>query len=75
MYGLPIGLFIFGSYYWALRRILYDPMIATGAFVMFMMFLVGEAYYVTTPVGYALIAAAFVFRHEYASEESLIGTV
>ena len=69
MYGLPIGLFIFVSYYWAFRRILYDPMLATGGFVMFMLFFAGQAYYTSAPVCYALIAGAFVFRHESASEE------
>ncbi|MGV7235035.1 MAG: hypothetical protein ACQ9ET_02155 [Nitrosomonadaceae bacterium] len=69
IYGLPFGLFIFGSYYWALRRMLYDPILVTGAFVMFMLFLSSEAYYTTAPICYVLIAGAFVFKHESVSEE------
>jgi uncharacterized membrane protein len=69
LYGLPFGLFIFGSYYLAIRRLLYDPLLVAGAFVMFMLFLAGEAYYTTAPICYALIAGAFVLRHESVSEE------
>jgi hypothetical protein len=70
MYGIPIGIFIFGSYYWALRRILNKPLLVAGAFVMFMLFLAGEAYYVTAPVSYAIIAAAFVIKHKSIYEKS-----
>jgi hypothetical protein len=65
MYGLPIGLFVFGSYLWAMRRLLHDPVLVTGAFVMFMLFLGSESYYISAPVSYALISAAFIYRHKY----------
>jgi uncharacterized membrane protein len=66
MYGLPIGLFIFGTYLWAMKRLLHDPVLVTGAFVMFMLFLGGQSYYISTPMSYALISAAFVYGHKYA---------
>ena len=72
VYGVPIGLFIFGSYYWSLRRLLHDPLLVSGAFVMFMLFLAGESYYTNTPISYALIAAAFIYRNETADEELLM---
>jgi hypothetical protein len=69
MYGLPYSLFIFGSYYWAIRRLLGDFIISTGAFVMLMMFLVGESYYITSISSFAIIAAAFIFRSKAEKNE------
>lgn len=42
MNGLPYTLFLFGSYYWACRKLLGDYVLATVAFLMLVMFLVGE---------------------------------
>ena len=61
MYGLPFSLFLFGSFYWALQRLLRDLLLATLAFGMLMLFLWGEAWYVGAPIIYAIFAAAFVF--------------
>lgn len=61
-YGLPFSLFIFGSYYWALRRVLKDFLLTTGAFVMFMLFLAGESYYMMSSICFAIIAAPFVME-------------
>ena len=60
-YGLPFSLFLFGSYFWALRKLLDDHLLAIVAFVMFMLFLAGESFYVLAPVSLAIIAGAFVF--------------
>lgn len=75
MYGIPIGLFMFGSYFWAIKRLLYDSVLATGAFVMFMLFLAGESYYLSSPISYAIIAGAFVFARETSREELIKETV
>jgi len=61
MYGLPYSLFIFGSYYWALRKLLYDLLLTGTAFIMFMLFMIGEVSYTVLPISFAIIAAAFVF--------------
>jgi hypothetical protein len=61
MYGIPFGLFLFASYYWAFGRLLGGRFIAIFPFGMLLMFFVGEAYYVITPICLALIAAPFVY--------------
>jgi hypothetical protein len=60
--GLPFALFLFGSYYWGLKRLLGDYLLASLAFGMVMMFLWGESYYVGTPIIWAIVAGAFVFE-------------
>jgi hypothetical protein len=62
VYGLPFSLFLFGSYFLALRRLLGSGIISITAFVILMMFLVGESYFVFSPFCLALIAAAFVYN-------------
>jgi len=61
VYGLPFSLFIFYSYYWAIRRLLGWPLLSTIPFGMLLVFFVGESYYVFTPFCLAIIAAAFVY--------------
>lgn len=68
--GLPFSLFLFGSFYWALKKLLGNFLLATVAFVMFMLFLAGQAYYVVTPISMAIIAAAFVFDYGSVKRES-----
>jgi len=68
MYGLPFSLFIFGSYYWAFKRLIGDAPLTVAAFVMFMMFLAGESYYIASPISFALIASAFIFRRVSPTE-------
>lgn len=72
VYGMPFALFIYGSYLWAIRRLVVDPVLVAGAFIMFVLFLAGEAYYTSTPISYALIAAAFVCKREPVNEELLM---
>jgi len=67
-FGLPYALFIFTSYYWAIRRLLDGYLVANVAYLMFVMHLVGEAYYTVTPISFAIIAAAFVY--DRSTEES-----
>jgi len=62
VYGLPFSLFLFGSYYWALKRMLGEFLLASLAFVMFMMFLAGESYYIASPICYSIIASAFIVQ-------------
>lgn len=62
IYGLPFSLFIFGSYFWAMRRMLNDLLLSVVSFGMFIMFLTGESYYMSSPISFAIIAAAFVFK-------------
>ena len=61
VYGLPFSLFIFSSYYWAIRRLLGWPFMSIIPFGMLMVFFVGEAYYVFTPFCLSIIAAVFVY--------------
>lgn len=67
--GLPFSLFLFGSYYWALRRLLKDYLLTAGAFAMFIVFLAGEAYYMSSPISFAIIAAAFIYNPALKSEK------
>lgn len=60
--GLPFSLFLFGSYYWALKRLLYDSLLTVGAFVMVLLFLASESYYLFSPFPFLLIVSAFVYR-------------
>lgn len=67
-YGLPFALFYFASFYWALRKLLGGGLVANTAFVMYMLFLWGEAYYMMMPIGFAIIAAPFILDQKPAEE-------
>lgn len=60
VFGLPYSVFIFGSYYLALKRLLNEHLLAAVAFIMFLTFLAGEAFYIMSPISFAIIASAFV---------------
>jgi len=62
IYGLPFTLFLFGSYFLALRRLLRGFILSAISFGMLMMFFVGESYYVFSPFCLSLIAAAFIYN-------------
>ncbi len=62
VYGLPFTVFLFGSYYFAFRRLVGPGIMALAAFVMFLMFMVGEAYYLMVPYTLAVIGGAFVYE-------------
>ncbi len=68
-YGVPYGLFILGSYFWALRKLTGDLILAGAAYTMFIMFLWGESFYQIAPVCFAIIAAPFVYSPPPVSEE------
>ena len=70
IYGLPFSLFLFSSYYWALRRLLGKGLMSFVPFGMLMMFFVGESYYVFSPICMAIIAAAFVYNQLPINEGS-----
>jgi hypothetical protein len=72
MYGIPFALFLFASYYWAFGRLLGGRFIAVFPFGMLLMFFVGEAYYVFTPICLALIAAPFVYDDGLTETESAV---
>lgn len=61
VYGLPFSLFLFGSYFLALRRLFSGFIMSTATFALLMMFFVGESYYVFTPFCLAIIAGAFIY--------------
>ena len=61
IYGVPFSVFLFSSYLWALRRLLGVGVVSFAAYIMLMMFFVGESYYVLSPFCVALIAAAFIY--------------
>lgn len=62
VYGLPFSLFIFGSYFWAFRALLGESFLAGLAFVILLMFLTGESFYISAPITLAVIAGAFVSK-------------
>jgi len=61
-HGLPFSLFLFGSYYWGLKKLLKDTLLTVTAYIMFMMLLWSESYYVLQPISLSIISAAFVFN-------------
>lgn len=63
VYGLPFGLFLLGSYYWAFRKLLGRGVISLTSFGMFLMFLMGESYFIMVPISLAIIAAMFVYSN------------
>jgi len=60
-YGVPYGLFVLISYFWAIRKLTGDLLLTTAAYTMFVLFLWGESFYQVAPISFAIIAAAFVF--------------
>lgn len=60
VYGLPFSLFVFGSYYWALKRMLNEFLLTAASFVMLMMFLAAESWYMMSPTCLAIVASAFI---------------
>ena len=60
-YGVPFGLFVLISYFWALQKLIGDLLLTTAAYTMFIMFLWGESFYQIAPISFSIIAAAFVF--------------
>lgn len=60
VYGLPFSLFLFSSYYLAIRMLLGKGMISIIPFFALLMFFVGQSFYVFTPYCLAIIAAAFI---------------
>jgi len=72
-YGLPFGLFVLVSYFWALKVMLNDVILATAAYIMLIMFLWGESYYKMAPITLAIVAAAFVFYGTRAEAACITG--
>ena len=56
-------------------RIRNRKILATGAFVMFLLFLAGESYKICKTISSGIIAAAFVINHDYSREKSLEETM
>ena len=69
-YGMPFALFIFVSYYWAFRKLLDDYLLASGAFVIFLLFLWGEAYYSISSISFSIIAAAFILDRSLLNDKT-----
>ncbi len=68
VYGLPFSLFLFVSYYLSFRRLLGPGVLSLVAFVLLLIVLVGESYYLMVPYTLAIIAGAFVYNR--TTEES-----
>ena len=64
VFGLPFGLFLFGSYYWALSKLSGSIIMGILLFIMLLMFFVGEAYYVLSPACLAIIVSMFMVYPE-----------
>jgi hypothetical protein len=62
LYGLPFSLFVFGSYYWAFRRLLGGGVLSIASFGMFLMLLISESFFISAPISFAIIAAMFVYN-------------
>ena len=69
IYGLPFALLLFGSYYWAFGKLLGGFLMSTVPFLMLMIFLFGESYYINAPVCLAIISAAFVYERSPGTEQ------
>ena len=67
IFGIPFAMFIYGSYYWALRKLLTDKFVANTAFVMFMLFMWGESY-TMMPICFSIIAGAFILDSNLARQ-------
>lgn len=61
IYGLPFSVFLFSSHYLAFRRLLGPGILSLSAFVMLLLFLMGESYYLMAPFTFSIIAGAFVY--------------
>jgi hypothetical protein len=68
IYGLPFGLFLLASYYWALSKLLGGFLMTTGGFAVLVMFLIGESYYVFAPFCLAIIVAPFAYKLQRGKE-------
>ena len=62
IYGFPFSVFLFASYYLALRRLLGGGLMSITSFVILLMFLLGESWYVFSPFCFTIIAASFLFN-------------
>ena len=70
IYGLPFSLFLFASYYFALRRLLGGGLMSITSYGILLMFLLGESWYVFSPFCLAIIAASFVYHKPYEDDEA-----
>ena len=61
IYGLPFFLFLFGSFFFFFIKYFSGILMRSVPFMMLLIFLFSEAYYVFTPYCLALIAAIFVY--------------
>ena len=68
MYGLPFALFYFYSYYWAFGVLSTDLLMRVVPFGMLLIFLMGESAFISAPICFAVIAAAFVFDRSSIDE-------
>jgi O-antigen ligase len=64
IYGLPFALFLFASYYFSIQKLLGIGLLSISAFLMLLMFFVGESYYVFSPFCLAIVSAAFVYSNQ-----------
>jgi hypothetical protein len=60
IYGFPFSLFLFASYYLALRRLLGGGLMSITSFMILLMFFLGESWYVFSPFCLMIIAASFL---------------
>jgi hypothetical protein len=72
IYGLPFALFLFGSYFAFFRKYFSGFLMQVVPFLMFLVFLFSEVYYVLTPFCFALIAAIFVYENKTTDEEVMV---
>lgn len=68
-YGLPFALFLFGSYFLAIKKMLGGILLPVVAFGLLLMFFVGESYFVFSPFCLLIIAGVFVFRRDKVLSE------
>ncbi len=69
MYGLPFSIFIFGSYYWAFKRLLEDNLLSVTAFLLLMLFIASQSFFMFSPVCFAVIASAFVISPRLSQDQ------
>lgn len=67
VYGLPFSLFIFASYYWALRKLLGGGMRSLVTYGILIAYFISQSNFVFYPACMAIIAAAFIFDQPQSS--------
>lgn len=62
IFGLPFTIFLFASYYVAIRKLMPDIFLATFVFLLFILCINSQSFFVIAPATLAIIASIFVAK-------------